>query len=131
MAQLAGSSVAQPEERYINVCCSTADVDADSAGGFALAARGWHAVAVGAAVGEAEDAELRRVVMWPGRLDNAATFDQIGARLAGAGFTCVAVDPPGCGLSAHRKACDYYNGELCAIDVQHAFHRFIDLDGIN
>ena len=99
MAQLAASML-QGEERTFNVCCVPGS---SAASGFALAARVWEPPA-------ADGDELRRVLMWPGKLDNAAVFNELGAKLAAAGFSCVAVDPPGCGMSAHRKSCDYYNG---------------------
>ena len=93
MAQLAGSTQ-QHEERTIRVCCGTS-----SPGGFALAARVFGGEGI-----------QQRVVMYPGSPDNAAVFDALAAQLAAAGFLVVAVDPPGCGLSQHRQACDYYNG---------------------
>jgi alpha-beta hydrolase superfamily lysophospholipase len=53
-----------------------------------------------------------RILAWPGWLDNSGSFDTLAPLLAAAGCSVAAVDPPGCGRSAHRPAwCAYHDWE--------------------
>ena len=60
----------------------------------------------------------QRILAWPGWLDNAGSFDTLAPLLVAAGYTVAAVDPPGCGRSAHRpKWCAYNDWEESLLAV--------------
>mmetsp|Transcript_550 Transcript_550/g.1401 ORF Transcript_550/g.1401 Transcript_550/m.1401 type:complete len:718 (+) Transcript_550:324-2477(+) len=51
----------------------------------------------------------RRILSWPGWLDNSGSFEPIAPLFAQRGFGVVAIDPPGCGRSTHRAQCAWYH----------------------
>eukprot|EP01064_Diplonema_japonicum_P000273 TRINITY_DN1019_c0_g1_i2.p1 TRINITY_DN1019_c0_g1~~TRINITY_DN1019_c0_g1_i2.p1 ORF type:complete len:332 (+),score=76.30 TRINITY_DN1019_c0_g1_i2:41-997(+) len=51
----------------------------------------------------------KRILCYPGWLDNAGSFDEIAPLLCEAGFDVVALDPPGCGKSQWMPAYCNYN----------------------
>eukprot|EP01064_Diplonema_japonicum_P038181 TRINITY_DN915_c1_g1_i1.p1 TRINITY_DN915_c1_g1~~TRINITY_DN915_c1_g1_i1.p1 ORF type:complete len:336 (+),score=95.43 TRINITY_DN915_c1_g1_i1:45-1010(+) len=69
------------------------------------------------------DSECRRMFCYPGWLDNAGSFDNLGPILARGGYDVIAVDPPGCGLTQHLPAYSTYNDfeEVAMVpDILHA-----------
>jgi len=57
----------------------------------------------------AEVPSTRRILAWPGWLDNSGSFEPIAPYFAKAGFALVACDPPGCGRSSHRSPAAWYH----------------------
>eukprot|EP01059_Diplonema_ambulator_P014542 TRINITY_DN25454_c0_g1_i1.p1 TRINITY_DN25454_c0_g1~~TRINITY_DN25454_c0_g1_i1.p1 ORF type:complete len:342 (+),score=126.94 TRINITY_DN25454_c0_g1_i1:41-1027(+) len=53
--------------------------------------------------------DRRRLFCYPGWLDNAGSFDNLGPLLAREGYDVIAVDPPGCGLTQHLPTYCTYN----------------------
>ena len=51
----------------------------------------------------------KRVLAWPGWLDNCGSFSTLAPFFVKQGFTFVAMDPPGCGLSDHIPTACWYN----------------------
>mmetsp|Transcript_36648 Transcript_36648/g.71920 ORF Transcript_36648/g.71920 Transcript_36648/m.71920 type:complete len:312 (+) Transcript_36648:59-994(+) len=56
---------------------------------FRLAAKSWG------------DSSAKPMLLYPGWLDNAGSFDSIAPVLADRGYYVIALDPPGCGKSDH------------------------------
>lgn len=50
----------------------------------------------------------KRVLAWPGWLDNAGSFDTLAPLMVQDGYTVVAIDPPGCGRSDHLPWASQY-----------------------
>jgi pimeloyl-ACP methyl ester carboxylesterase len=51
----------------------------------------------------------RRVLAYPGWLDNSGSFAPLAPLLARGGYAVVALDPPGCGRSSHRSSAAWYH----------------------
>ena len=61
----------------------------------------------------------KRVLAWPGWLDNCGSFATLAPFFAKQGYTFVAMDPPGCGISDHLPSPCWYNDyEECLLQVQ-------------
>jgi pimeloyl-ACP methyl ester carboxylesterase len=54
----------------------------------------------------------KRILCWPGWLDNAGSFDSIAPFLTDKGYLLVCCDPPGCGRSDHYSVVTKYNDFL-------------------
>ena len=71
------------------------------AGGFCIAYKQWRQADTGSGAG--------RLLMVPGWLDNAGSFDTLAPFLVAAtGLVCVCIDPPGSGKSDHLPSATMY-----------------------
>lgn len=87
-------------------------------GSFTLACRCW---------GPEDAGEDKRIIAWPGWLDNAGSFDRLAPYFEEEGYLFVAVDPPGCGWSEHMPKYAWYcnwNEALCVSDLADALGWF-------
>jgi pimeloyl-ACP methyl ester carboxylesterase len=84
--------VPPPTEQNFAVCGGTLN----------LAAKVW------APADGSDPLPTKRVLAWPGWLDNAGSFDTLAPLMVQDGFTIVAMDPPGCGMSDHLPAASQY-----------------------
>mmetsp|Transcript_12045 Transcript_12045/g.14611 ORF Transcript_12045/g.14611 Transcript_12045/m.14611 type:complete len:703 (-) Transcript_12045:490-2598(-) len=63
----------------------------------------------------------KRILAWPGWLDNCGSWNTIAPYFAEKGYLFVGLDPPGCGFSDHRPACSWYaDYDECILIIQAA-----------
>ncbi len=67
-------------------------------------------------------APSKRILCWPGWLDNAGSFDALAPFLTAQGYLLVCCDPPGCGRSDHYSPVTKYNDFYEPAFVMEALH---------
>ncbi|GBG30145.1 Serine hydrolase-like protein [Hondaea fermentalgiana] len=73
---------------------------------FTLAYQAWLPEGVKSLEEAAPD---RRILSWPGWLDNSGSMEPIAPFFVKKGFAVAAFDPPGCGRSSHHANCAWYH----------------------